>query len=129
MRHISFVLAAAMAAAPLTGAFAAPPLPQTDRAFDRVAVADLRHARAGLAADHVAAAGNWAERAETELLNRASYDADGMLQPGTPITPDTAIHDVVTLRGDIDNAGHELRQARHEDSAAIRTVRGEMPSS
>jgi hypothetical protein len=78
-------------------------------------------------AGRLAAARNWAENAETELLNRASYDADGALQPGTPITPDAAIGDIVTLRAD--TTKHALHKARHEDAVAMRAVQAEMPGN
>ena len=60
-------------------------------------------------------------------MNRASYDANGALQPDTPIAPEASIGDIVTLRGGI--AGHKLRQARHGDRVAIRAIRSEMPST
>jgi hypothetical protein len=146
-----FLLAATLAAAPLSAAFAdtLSPEAQLDRSFDRAAVADLHHAGADLAPvrvttpgkdgkastiawqapskGRIAATRNWSERAETELLNRASYDANGKLQQGTPIAPDDAVRDVVALRTDIGK--HALNQAWQEDAVTIHAVQAEMPRS
>ena len=119
------LLATVIAAAPVT-AFAATTPMKVDAAFDRAAISDLHRAGADLrgAHPHLAAAGGWAERAETELLNRASYDSHGGMASGTAIVPTAAIQGAMDLRSDI--ARHHVKQARHDDRSAVRELRGEL---
>jgi hypothetical protein len=150
MRCTTLTLAVAFVAAPLSLAIAAPQrTPQkTDRSFEQTALADLRHAEADLAllrvttpdpsqprkppvvswhepsAGRVAAARSWAERAESALLNTRSYDANGALTGGAPITG-VVITDIERLRSDITK--HELGKARQDVRAAIRELQSEMP--
>lgn len=148
MTRTSLTLLAALAAmAPLGSAFAADAqggLVQDGPRFERAARIDLKHASADLATTWrtpdgparpdgaamqrvavppghagVMAARNWVERAETELLNRASYKADGALTQGQPIASDAAIATTIAARtdltkGDIRDARTAIRHGLHD---------------
>lgn len=143
MNRTALTLAAALGAAlPLGGAFAATvpgSFAQEYAQFDRAAQADLRHAAADLAVTHsapggaavaptharVMAARNWIERAETELLNRASFRDDGQLTQGQPIVPDAATSYAIDARTDL--AKGDLRDARSAVRHDLRELRAELP--
>lgn len=114
--------------------------------YDRAAGSDMKHAAADLAIafrtpdgplqpgakplrpvavapDHarIAAAENWMERAETELLNRASFRDHGRLTLGQPINPDEATADVMDARADLLKGDlRDARQWTHYDRQELR---------
>jgi hypothetical protein len=115
MNRLALPLAAFAMALPLA-AFAASPAP-SDAAGDAAATA-LRHAANDLHT-HPAAAANWLERAETDLLNRTSLQANGSLQPGAPIKPDATTENVIAARKDLQAgkvaAARDMIQASRKD--------------
>lgn len=153
MTRTSLTLAAALGALlPLGSAFAATAdgnVAQTYASFDRAAQADLRHAAADLATRHrmpdgsvradaaaqpaavatphalLAAARNWVEKAETELLNRASFRDDGRLTQGEAIVPDSATSRVIDARRDL--ARGDIRDARTAIRQDVKELRSELP--
>ena len=94
------------------------------------AIANLRHAAADLAPVHkappahgrIVAGEHWLERAQTELLNRASYEADGRLQREQPVVLDAPTANVIAARA---AARHgqlvKARRASHDARQEIRT--------
>lgn len=147
MTRTSLTLATALGAMlPLGSAFAASAgdaYAQSYASFDRTAQADLRHAAADLAPVHragataqqatgptharVIAARNWVERAETELLNRASFRDDGRLTQGQAIVPDAATSYAIDARRDL--AAGDLRDARGAVRHDMKELRAELPRS
>lgn len=123
-------LAVALAAMPIA-AFAAgpadhaamPPKPMAREAAAPAerAAADLRHAAHDLSsgADRAMrlSAGLWIERAETELLNRASLEAKGQTAPAQ----DPALAHVTKARAEL--AKGDPRTARADVEASLQALR------
>jgi hypothetical protein len=117
-------LATVIAGAPVA-VFASTTPMKVDVAFERAALHDLHRVRGDLrgAHPHLTTARGWAERAETELLGRTSFDSHGAMTSGTAVVPIAGIQGAINLRSDI--ARHDVKQARHDARTAIRQVRSE----